>query len=96
MNETEGVEKSRVRTTIEEYLGGKKEYDFEGFGNFEKIKLGGNTWIYVVEVEMKNWDNLNYALVPVIRAYPLGIVMMTSSQIARVVEALIDGLSRPF
>ena len=96
MSDSEGIEKQRVRTKIEEYLGGKKQYDFQGFGNFEKIKLGGNTWIYIVEVEMKDWDNPNYALVPVIRAYPLGIVMMNALQITRVLEALINGLSEPF
>ena len=45
---------------------------------------------------MKDWESYNYALVPVVRAYPLGIVMMTSKQITRVVKALIDGLNNPF
>ena len=90
------VEKERVRAKIEEYLSGKKDYDLAGFGNYEKIEMGGSTWIYVVEVEMKGWDDYNYALVPVVRANPLGIVMMTSSQITRVVKRLIDGLEETF
>ena len=90
------VEKERVRAKIEEYLAGKKGYDLKGFGNYEKIEMGGATWIYIVEVDMVDWDVYNYAFVPVVRANPLGIVMMTARQLTDVVKALIDGLEEPF
>jgi len=90
------IEKERVRAKIEKYLEGKKGYDLEEFGDCKKVKLGGATWIYVVEVRMEGWDEYNYALVPVVRANPLGCIMLSSSQLARVIEAMIDGLDEPF
>ena len=94
MEESEGIEKTRVRERITEYFNTKQGYKFLKFGKFKKIKLGGATWLYIVEAEMEQGRDI--ALVPVSRAFPQGIIILNSEQVASIVRALIDGLGTPF
>lgn len=58
------------------------------------IKLGGGTWLYIVETVMA--DHRNYALVPVNRAFVQGIMILNSDQLSRIVRTFIDGLEKEF
>lgn len=95
MSKEEGVEKSRVRKRIEKYFAGKSGFDLGAFGKYEKIRLGGGTWAYIVEVTLAD-ERTYYAVVPVAQAYPLGIVVLHSGHYAKVVETLIDGPTKDF
>jgi hypothetical protein len=92
--DSERPEKRNVREAIIEYFRTHQGYRFKEFGNFKKTKLGGNTWIYLVETKME--DGLNLALVTVNRAFVQGIFILNSDQVAKIVKALIDGLEDPF
>jgi hypothetical protein len=94
MSSSDGKEKTRVREEIMKYYSSKQGYDFKRFGKFEKVKLGGNTWMYLVETIMT--DGTNYALVPVNRAFVQGIIILNSDQLAKIVKAFIDGLRNDF
>jgi len=94
MSTSEKTEKRRVRERIREYYKVKEGYNFERFGKYEKINLGGRTGLYIVETIMI--DHRNYALVTVNRAFVQGIMILNSDQLSRIVKTLIDGLEKEF
>ena len=94
MSTSEGTEKNNVRAEIEKYYNEKRGYDFRKFGKFEKILLGGRTYLYIVETIMG--EGINFALVPVNRANVQGIIILNSEQVSKMIKRFIDGLTKEF